>query len=104
MSNAELNGSRLPGSADEKIRRSIEAIQAFNAGLEREDHWAITPTVVKKLSGSNANRVSDYLERHSETAQMLERYNKDYGYHQNRYRGDPREAIRWPAAYGAYEW
>jgi len=104
MSNAELNGSRLPGSADEKIRRSIEAIQAFNAGLEREDHWAITPTVVKKLSGSNANRVSDYLERHSETAQMLERYNKDYGYHQNRYRGDPREAIRWPASYGEYEW
>ncbi|MGI8936258.1 MAG: protelomerase family protein [Phormidesmis sp.] len=104
MSNAELNGSRIPGSADEKIRRSIEAAQELNAGLEREDQWSITPTILQKLSGSNANRVRDYLNRHPETAQMLEQYNSGFGYHQNRYRGDPREAMRWPLAYGEYEW
>ena len=104
MSNADLNGSRLPGSADEKVRRSIEAIQEFNAGLDKEDQWAITPTVIQKLSGSNANRVRDYLSRHPETEAMLEQYNSGFGYHQNRYRGDPREAMRWSLAYGEYEW
>ncbi len=104
MSNAELNGSHIPGSADEKIRRSIEAVQDFNAGLDKEDQWSITPTVIRKLSGSNGNRVKDYLERYPEIAEMLEQYNSGFGYHQNRYRGDPREAMRWPSAYGEYEW
>ncbi len=104
MSNAVLNGSRLPGSADEKIRRSIAAVQDSNAGLDKEDQWAITPTILKKLSGSNANRIRDYLNCHPETAQMLERYNSGYGYHQNRYRGDPRDAMWWPLVYGEYEW
>ena len=104
MSNAELNGSHIPGSADEKIRRSIAAVQDFNAGLDKEDQWSITPTTLKKLSGSNGNRVKDYLGRHPETAQMLEQYNSGFGYHQNRYRGDPRDAMRWPLVYGEYEW
>ena len=30
MSNAELNGSQIPGSADEKVRRSTEAFYEFN--------------------------------------------------------------------------
>ena len=30
MSNADLNGSQIPGSTDEKIRRSIEAFYAYN--------------------------------------------------------------------------
>ena len=94
MSNADLNGSHIPGSADEKIRRSIEAVQEFNAGLDKEDQWSITPTVLQKLSGSNANRIKDYLSRHPEIAQMLKQYNSGFGYHQNRYRGDPREAMR----------
>ena len=104
MSNAELNGSHIPGSADEKIRRSIEAVQEFNAGLDKEDQWSITPTVLQKLSGSNANRVKDYLSRHPDIAEMLKQYNSGFGYHQNRYRGDPREAMRWALAYGEYEW
>ena len=104
MSNEMLNGSRIPGSADEKIRRSIEAVQAFNEGLDTEDQWAITPTVLQKLSGSHANRVKDYLSRHPKTAQLLEQYNEGYGYHQNRYRGNPRDAIYWLAIYGEYEW
>ena len=35
---------------------------------------------------------------------MLEQYNSGFGYHQNRYRGDPREAMKWTLAYGEYEW
>ena len=104
MSNAELNGSHIPGSADEKIRRSIEAVQDFNAGLDKEDQWSITPTVIRKLSGSNGNRVKDYLSRHPKAVQMLEQYNSGFGYHQNRHRGDPRDAMRWPLVYGEYEW
>ena len=68
MSNGELNGSQIPGSADEKIRRSIEALYEYNEGRfscgeaspTHSEQWSITPTVVQKLSGSNANRVKDY--------------------------------------------
>ena len=104
MGNAELNGSQIPGSADEKIRRSIEAFYAYNEERAFAEQWSITPTVVQKLSGSNANRVKDYLLRHADIAKRLEKYNKDYGYQQNRGKGDPRETVKWPASYGAYEW
>ena len=104
MNNAELNGSQIPGSADEKIRRSIEAFYAYNEERAFAEQWSITPTVVQKLSGSNANRVKDYLLRHADIAKRLEKYNKDYGYQQNRGKGDPRETVKWPASYGVYEW
>ena len=104
MSNAELNGSQIPGSADEKIRRSIEALHAYNEERAFAEQWSITPTVVQKLSGSNANRVKDYLSRHADIAKRLEKYNKDYGYQQNRGKGDPRETVKWPVSYGVYEW
>ena len=104
MSNAELNGSQIPGSADEKIRRSIEALYEYNEGRSHSEQWSITPTVVQKLSGSNANRVKEYLERHPKVEQRLKKYNKDYGYQQNRGKGHPRESVKWPVSYGKYEW
>ena len=112
MSNAELNGSQIPGSADEKIRRSIEALYEYNEGRcsygaappTHSEQWSITPTVVQKLSGSNANRVKEYLERHPEVEQRLKKYNQDYGYQQNRGKGHPRESVQWPTSYGEYEW
>ena len=104
MSNADLNGSQIPGSADEKIRRSIEAIYDFNEGRSPDEQWSITPTVIQKLSGSNANRVKAYLSDHPKVVKTLERYNKGFGYHQNRGKGTPRDTVKWPASYGAYEW
>ena len=104
MSNGELNGSQIPGSADEKIRRSIEALYDYNEGRSHTEQWSITPTVVQKLSGSNANRVKDYLERHPKVERRLEKYNRDYGYQQNRGKGHPRDSVKWPVAYGEYEW
>ncbi|MEO1445150.1 MAG: protelomerase family protein [Cyanobacteria bacterium J06635_11] len=102
--NAELAGDRTPGSADEKIRRSIEAFQEHNAGLPEVEQWAITPTVIQKLSGSNSTRVQDYLARHPETVEMLEQYNAGFGYHQNRGKGNPRDSVKWSATYGDYDW
>ena len=106
MSNAELNGSQIPGSADEKIRRSIEAFKAFNEGKQFKEQWSIVPTVIQRLSGSNHNGVKDYLKRHTEVAEALEKYNEEqgYGYHQNRGKGHPREHVKWLATYGKYEW
>ena len=104
MSNGELNGSQIPGSADEKVRRSIEALYEYNEGRSSSEQWSITSTVVQKLSGSNANRVKEYLERHPKVEQRLKKYNQDYGYQQNRGKGHPRESVKWPASYGAYEW
>ena len=104
MSNAELNGSQIPGSADKKIRRSIQALYEYNEGRSHSEQWSITSTVVQKLSGSNANRVKDYLARHPKVEWQLEQYNQDYGYQQNRGKGHPRESVQWPASYGKYEW
>ena len=104
MSNGELNGSQIPGSADEKVRRSIEALYEYNEGRSHSEQWSITPTVVQKLSGSNANRVKEYLERHPKVEQRLKKYNQDYGYQQNRGKGHPRDSVQWPASYGEYEW
>lgn len=104
VSNDELNGSQIPGSADEKIRRSIEAIHEFNEERETAEQWSITPTVIQKLSGSNANRVKAYLESHPKVVKTLEAYNKDYGYHQNRGKGSPRNTVKWSKSYGDYEW
>ena len=104
MSNAELNGSQIPGSVDEKIRRSIEALYDYNEGQSHSEQWSITSTVVQKLSGSNANRVKDYLARHPKVERQLEQYNQDYGYQQNRGKGHPRESVQWPVSYGEYEW
>ena len=104
MSNGELNGSQIPGSADEKVRRSIEALYEYNEGRSHSEQWSITPTVVQKLSGSNANRVKEYLERHPKVEQRLKKYNQDYGYQQNRGKGHPRESVKWPVHYGCYEW
>ena len=42
MSNAELNGSQIPGSVDEKIRRSIEALYDYNEGRSHSEQWSIT--------------------------------------------------------------
>ncbi|NEP18834.1 MAG: hypothetical protein F6J97_18360 [Leptolyngbya sp. SIO4C1] len=102
--NDELNGDRSPGSADEKIRRSIEAFQEHNTGLPESEQWAITPSVIQQLSGSHSNRVKDYLKRHPETVKMLEQYNSGFGYHQNRGKGNPRDWVRWLVVYGEYEW
>lgn len=104
MSNGELNGSQIPGSADEKIRRSIEALYEYNEGRSHSEQWSITPTVVQKLSGSNANRVKEYLEKHPKVEQRLKKYNQDYGYQQNRGKGHPRDSVQWPTSYGEYEW
>ena len=104
MSNAELNGSQIPGSADEKVRRSIEAFYEFNEERAAAERWSITPTVIKKLSGSNGNRVSYYLDHHPQVVERLEKYNSGFGYHQNKGKGHPRDTVKWPASYGEYEW
>ncbi|MEL6776519.1 MAG: protelomerase family protein [Cyanobacteria bacterium J06597_16] len=106
ISNADLLGaySQVPGSAEEKIRRSIEAFQEHNAGLPDAEQWAITPTVIQKLSGSRAGTVKAYIDR-QEAKEMLWQYNSGFGYHQNRGKGNPREAgIKWSLAYGECEW
>ena len=104
MSNAELNGSQIPGSADEKIRRSAQALYDYNEGRSHSEQWSITSTVVQKLSGSNANRDKEYLARHLKVERQLEQYNQDYGYQQNRGKGHPRESVQCPVSYGEYEW
>ena len=57
------------------IRRSDARLKHMHS-----EQWSITPTVVQKLSGSNANRVKEYLETPPKVEQRLKKYNQDYGW------------------------
>ncbi|MEM7769238.1 MAG: protelomerase family protein [Cyanobacteria bacterium P01_A01_bin.37] len=106
ISNADLLGgyAQVPGSSGEKIRRSIEALKEHNAGLPDAEQWAITPTVIMKLSGSRSDSLNTYFKEHPEVARQLEQYNAGFGYHQNRGKGNPRDSVKWSSVYGEYEW
>ena len=45
VSNDELNGNRRHDAYHEKLRRSVEAIQEYNAGLDDSDQFAITGVI-----------------------------------------------------------
>ena len=93
MSNAELNGSQIPGSGNEKVLCSIEAFYEHNEGRSSGEQWSITPMVIQKLSGSNANRVRAYIQSYPGVKERLEKYNVSY--QQNRGKGHPRDSVKW---------
>ena len=73
---AELKGSQAPGSAEEKIRRAIEAIQAYNEGKELGQMYRLSEANVRYLSGSRHGTIKAYFAAHPEVAD----YDKGYGF------------------------
>ena len=73
---AELKGSQTPGSAEEKIRRAIEAIQAYNEGKELGQMYRLSEANVRYLSGSRHDTIKAYFAAHPEVAD----YDKGYGF------------------------
>ena len=100
--NAELMGSKKRGAAEERLRRTVEAIQEYNAGRELAEQIAINKGSLRKLAGVNAQTINTWVDDH---AAELNQYSEaqGHGYRQNV--GQDLSVIKWSeAAYGAYDW
>ena len=102
--NAELNGDRRHDAYKEKLRRSVEAVQEYNAGRELEEQFAITGSLLRQLTKVKPGKVKEWI---LEQAAELDAYDRAMGFapRQNTGKPDPRSVIKWSeAAYGAYDW
>ena len=100
--NAELNGDRRHDAYHEKLRRSVEAIQGYNAGLDTSEQFSITGSLLRQLTGVKPGLVKSWMTEHKAT---LDGYNAGYGARQNTGKPEPRSVIKWSEqAYGEYEW
>lgn len=97
MSNEELHGCQAPGSALEKIRRSVNSIKAYNESqAEKKHQWAINVSTLEDLSGCHSKAVRDYLDSDEGRLQVSD-YNleKGFGFQQNRGKGSIKEYVKW---------
>ena len=101
VSNDELNGDRRHDAYHEKLRRSVEAIQEYNAGRDDSDQFAITGSLLRQLTKVRPGLVKEWMEEHEAE---LESYNAGYPARQNTGKPEPREAIKWSGSYGDYTW
>ena len=102
MPNDVLKGDRRHDAYHEKLRRSVEAIQEYNAGRDDGEQFAITGSILRQLSKVKPGLVKQWM---SENRSALDDYNAGYSAHQNRGKPEPREVIKWSEqAYGVYEW
>ena len=100
--NAELKGDRRHDAYHEKLRRSVEAIQEYNAGLDTSEQFSITGSLLRQLTGVKPGLVKLWMTEHKSE---LDDYNAGYGARQNTGKPDPRSVIKWSEiAYGAYDW
>lgn len=100
--NAKLNGDRRHDAYAEKLRRSVEAMQEYNAGLDDSEQFAITGSLLRQLTGVKPSKVKDWMVEHKAE---IDNYNAGYSSRQNTGKPDPRSVIKWSeSAYGAYEW
>jgi integrase len=97
MSNEELRGCQAPGSALEKIRRSVRTIKVYNEQqAEKKAQWAINVSTLEDLSGCHSKAVREYLDSAEGRLQVTD-YNleKGFGYQQNRGKGSIKEFVTW---------
>ncbi|MEL6879055.1 MAG: protelomerase family protein [Cyanobacteria bacterium J06607_10] len=100
--NDVLNGDRRHDAYPEKLRRSVEAIQEYNAGLEDSEQFSITGSLLRQIAKVKPGLVKKWMAEHSTE---LEDYNAGYGARQNTGKPEPRAVIKWSeVAYGAYNW
>lgn len=100
--NAELIGSKKRGAAEEKLRRTVEAIKEYNAGRAFDEQVAINKGSLRKITKVKAQTVNEWADEHAEE---IEAYTdaQGHGYRQNV--GKDLSVIKWDeAAYGSYEW
>jgi hypothetical protein len=78
MSNPSLWTTKVKGAAEEKVRRSYEAICLYNDTVATgdDDRLAITNQALRELSGVNGLVVGDWIKAH---ADELISHNSKYG-------------------------
>ena len=102
--NAELNGDRRHDAYAEKLRRSVEAIQEYNAGRYSDEQFAITGSLLRQLTKVKPGKVAEWMAQHEAE---LSAYADELGHgpRQNTGKPDVRSAIKWSEqGYGGYEW
>ena len=99
--NSDLNGNRRHDAYDEKLRRSVEAIQEYNAGRDDSDQFSITGSLLRQLSRVKPDLVKKWMSEHKVE---LDAYNAGYGARQNVGKPAPQSVVKWSEAYGEYEW
>ena len=80
VSNAELNGDRRHDAYDEKLRRTVEAVQDYNAGREHSEHFSITGSLLRQITGVKPGKVKEWMD---ENKAALDAYNEGYSVRQN---------------------
>ena len=78
--NAELKGDCRHDAYHEKLRRSVEAIQEYNAGLDTSEQFSITGSLLRQLTGVKPGLVKLWMTEHKSE---LDDYNAGYGARQN---------------------
>jgi hypothetical protein len=78
MSNADLWTTKVRGAAEEKIRRSYEAICLYNDTVATgdNDRLAVTNQALRELSGVNGLVVGEWIKNHSDE---IISHNSKYG-------------------------
>ena len=102
MSNADLLTTRKRGAAEERLRRSFEAIQQFNEGRPREEQIAANTGSLRKLSRNFPKLTQAWCKEHDAG---LKTYANAQGHSYRQNVGKDLSLIKWDeSAYGAYEW
>jgi len=81
LSNHEIVGKK-PGFAEERIRRTVAAIQDYNAGIELAEQIAVNKGSLRTLSAASVTTVNKWADEH---AAELEAYAtaQGHGFRQN---------------------
>lgn len=102
--NDVLNGDRRHDAYPEKLRRSVESIKDYNAGLYSDEQFAITGSLLRQLTKVKPGLVKEWMEDNSDELQSYADQ-LGHGSRQNVGKPDPRSVIKWSeVVYGEYEW
>lgn len=103
VTSEELKASKHRGAAEEKIRRSFQAIANHNDHKARDNNgqpdvdqmWVVNNQALRQLSGCNGMLVKDWMERHK---LAIDDHNSKYGlgqYHNKRHGRAIADVISW---------
>ncbi|MGI8935061.1 MAG: hypothetical protein ACR2FS_13405 [Phormidesmis sp.] len=90
--NDVLKSDRRHDAYAEKLRRSVEAIQEYNAGRYSGEQFAITGSLLRQLTGTKPGKVKEWMAEHNSE---LSAYSDELGHgtRQNVGKPDLREVI-----------
>ena len=102
MPNEVLKGDRRHYAYDEKLCRSVKAIQEHNAGLDDGEQFSVTSSLLHQLSCVKPGLAKKRMAEHKTD---LDAYNAGDGARQNVGKLDSCSVVKWSEeVYGTYKW